>query len=90
VDDDREETAMTMANAKRRNKGPFERALCSIRADGIQVLRGGKAGEYEHNLRILAQYLTGELKQEEPEAAHFARMVRRVERVSRTDLKVRP
>jgi hypothetical protein len=53
-----------------------------------RFLEAAKQGEYEHNLRVLAQYLTGELKQEAPEAAHFSRMARRVEGLSQTDLKV--
>jgi hypothetical protein len=53
-----------------------------------RFLEAAKQGEYEHTLRVLVEYLTGELKQEEPEAAGFARMARRVEGLSRNDLKV--
>ena len=51
-------------------------------------MRPQKEGEYEHNLRILAALLRGELEQEAPDAANFARMGRRVEGMSLTDLKV--
>jgi hypothetical protein len=55
---------------------------------GYKFFEAAKEGEYEHNLSILAAYLTGELKQDVPEPASFSRMVRRVEGLSKTDLKV--
>ena len=54
-----------------------------------KFFEAAKEGEYARNLRILAAYLTGELKQKLPDAAgNFSRMVRRVEGLSETDLKV--
>jgi hypothetical protein len=55
---------------------------------GYKFFEAGKEGEYERNLRILAAFLAGELKQDTPDASNFARMVRRVENLSLTDLKV--
>src|SRR2546425_8185219 len=54
---------------------------------GYKFFEAGKEGEYERNLRILAAFLAGELKQDTPDASNFARMVRRVENLSLTDLK---
>ena len=42
-----------------------------------KFLEAAKEGEYERNLRVLAAFLRGELEQEEPDAANFARMARR-------------
>jgi hypothetical protein len=53
-----------------------------------KFFEAAKEGEYEHNLRILAAFLRGELEQEIPDEANFARMVRRVEGLSLTDLRV--
>lgn len=55
-----------------------------------KFLEAAKEGECEHNLRILAAYLVGELKQKAADdpAARFSRMVRRVEGLSDIDLKV--
>jgi hypothetical protein len=53
-----------------------------------KFLEAAKEGEYEHNLEILAAYLAGELHQTIPDAAHFSRMVRRVEGLSMTDLQL--
>jgi hypothetical protein len=55
---------------------------------GFKFFEAAKEGEYEHNLRILAAFLRGELEQDIPDASNFARMVRRVENLSLTDLKV--
>jgi hypothetical protein len=55
---------------------------------GYKFFEAAKEGEYQHNLSILAAYLTDELKQDVPEPASFSRMVRRVEGLSKTDLKV--
>jgi hypothetical protein len=54
---------------------------------GYKFFEAARQGEYEHNLSILAAYLTGELKQDVPDPANFSRMVRRVEGLSSTDLK---
>jgi len=53
-----------------------------------KLLEKAKEGEYEHNLRILAAYLVGELKQDVPEPGNFSNMARRVEGLSAIDLKV--
>jgi hypothetical protein len=53
-----------------------------------KLAEASKQGEYEHNLRILAAFLRGELEQEIPDESNFARMARRVEFLSPTDLKV--
>lgn len=53
-----------------------------------KFLEAAKEGEYEHNLEILAAYLSGEMKQNVPDPASFSRMVRRVEGLSNRDLKV--
>jgi hypothetical protein len=53
-----------------------------------KFFEAAKEGEYERNLRILAAFLRGELEQRSPDASNFARMVRRVEGLSLTDLKV--
>jgi hypothetical protein len=55
---------------------------------GYKFFQAAMEGEYEHNLRILAAFLRGELEQDIPDASNFARMVRRVENLSLTDLKV--
>jgi hypothetical protein len=47
-----------------------------------------KEGEYEHNLRLLAEFLKSELETEEPDPSSFARMSRRVEGLSLNELKV--
>lgn len=55
-----------------------------------KFLEAAKEGEHERNLRILAAYLVGELKQKtgDEAAAKFSRMVRCVEGLSDIDLKV--
>lgn len=53
-----------------------------------KFLEAAKEGECERNLRILAAYLVGELKQDVPDPSRFSRMVRRVEGLSSTDLQV--
>ena len=55
---------------------------------GYKYFEAAKEGEYEHNLRILATFITNELKQEVPEAPKFSRMARRIEGLSKTELKV--
>ncbi len=47
-----------------------------------------RRGEYEHTLKVLAACLVGELKQEAPEPGDFSQMARRLEVLSKTDLKV--
>jgi hypothetical protein len=53
-----------------------------------RFFEAAKEGEYEHNLRILAEFLKNEMKQEVPEPASFARMARRIEGLSLSELKV--
>jgi hypothetical protein len=53
-----------------------------------KYLETAREGEYDKNLRILASYLSGELELEVPNPSNFSRMVRRVEGLSETDLKV--
>jgi hypothetical protein len=53
-----------------------------------KFMEAAKEGEYVHNLEILAAFLTGEMKQEIPDAASFSRMARRIEGLSIVDLKV--
>lgn len=53
-----------------------------------KFFEAAKEGEYEHNLRILASYIANELKQDVPDAASFSRMARRIEGLTRVELKV--
>lgn len=53
-----------------------------------KFFEAAKEGEYEHNLKILAAYLTGEMKQEIADPANFSRMARRIEGLSTIDLQV--
>lgn len=53
-----------------------------------KYLEAAREGEYDKNLRILASYLSAELQLKAPDASNFSRMVRRVEGLSATDLKV--
>jgi len=55
---------------------------------GYKYFEAAKEGEYEHNLKILASFITNELKQDIPEAPNFSRMARRIEGLSKTELKV--
>jgi hypothetical protein len=52
-----------------------------------RFLEAAKEGEYEHNLRVLGSYIAQELKQEKPEASNVARMARRIEGLSKRDLR---
>lgn len=53
-----------------------------------RFFEAAKEGEYEHNLRLLAEFLKSELEMEEPDPSSFARMARRVEGLSPDELKV--
>lgn len=53
-----------------------------------RFFEAAKEGEYEHNLKLLAEFLKSELQKEEPEPSSFARMARRVEGLSLNELKV--
>jgi hypothetical protein len=53
-----------------------------------RFFEAAKEGEYEHNLRLLAEFLKNELQTDEPDPSSFARMSRRVEGLSLNELKV--
>jgi len=53
-----------------------------------RFFEAAKEGEYEHNLRLLAEFLKSELEIEEHNPSSFARMARRVEGLSLDELKV--
>jgi hypothetical protein len=53
-----------------------------------RFFEAAKEGEYEHNLRILAEFLKNELKADAPDEPSFARMARRIEGLTRDQLKV--
>jgi hypothetical protein len=53
-----------------------------------KFFEAAKEGEYEHNLRILAELLTMEMKAFNPDASAFARLSRRVEGLTRIDLTI--
>jgi len=55
---------------------------------GYKYFEAAKEGEYEHNLKILAAFIKNELKQDVPDAPNFSRMARRIEGLSKTELKV--
>jgi hypothetical protein len=85
-------------------KRPEKLLLEELRKGNIEVLNDVKAatfipmaykffeaakeGEYEHNLQILAEFLKNELNQDEPDPSGFSRMARRIEGLSRKELKV--
>jgi hypothetical protein len=70
------------------NVDPSDERLQSVFPMAHKLAEASKQGEYERNLRILAAFLRGELQQEVPDASNFARMARRIEFLSPTDLKV--
>jgi hypothetical protein len=53
-----------------------------------RFFEAAKEGEYEHNLRLLAEFIKSELQIDEPNPSSFARMARRIEALSRDELKV--
>ncbi len=53
-----------------------------------RFFEAAKEGEYENNLRLLAEFLKSELQMDEPDPSSFARMARRIEGLSRDELKV--
>jgi hypothetical protein len=53
-----------------------------------RFFEAAKEGEYEHNLKLLAEFLKNELQMDEPGPSSFARMARRVEGLSLDELKV--
>jgi len=53
-----------------------------------RFFEAAKEGEYEHNLRVLAEFLKSELELDNPNPSGFARMARRIEGISQNELKV--
>jgi hypothetical protein len=53
-----------------------------------RFFEAAKEGEYEHNLKILAEYIKNELRMETPEPSDVARMATRIEGLTRNELKV--
>jgi hypothetical protein len=53
-----------------------------------KFFEAAKEGEYEHNLRILAELLVNQMQSITPEVSAFARASRRIEALSLDDLKV--
>jgi len=53
-----------------------------------KFFEAAKEGEYEHNLRVLAELLKNELASDTPDVSAFARMARRLEALTLTELKV--
>ena len=53
-----------------------------------RYFEAAKQGEYEHNLRLLAEFLKSELQMPEPNPSSFARMATRIEGLSWGELKV--
>lgn len=65
-----------------------EQQLAEYVPMAYRFFEAAKEGEYQHNLEILASYITNELKQDLPDAANFSRMARRLESLSKTELQV--
>jgi hypothetical protein len=53
-----------------------------------KFFEAAKEGEYEHNLKVLAELLKSELVSDHPDVSAFARMARRLEALTLTELKV--
>jgi hypothetical protein len=54
----------------------------------FRYFEAARQGEYEHNLELLAAYITGELQKEIPDAGGVARLARRVEGLTKPELKI--
>ncbi|MDI4640100.1 hypothetical protein K9U39_03910 [Rhodoblastus acidophilus] len=54
----------------------------------VRYFEAARQGEYEHTLEVLAAFIAGEMKKDEPKPGHVARMARRIEGLSKRDLKV--
>jgi hypothetical protein len=54
----------------------------------FRFFEAARQGEYEHNLRILGAYLASELNEAVPDPGDFSRMARRIQALSKVDLKV--
>jgi hypothetical protein len=79
---------LLMEQVRRGVQNPSSEQVLQFVPMAYRYLEAAKEGEYEHNLRILAAYLAGELKQDVPDAPSFSKMARRVEGLTKTDLKV--
>ena len=55
---------------------------------GHKLSEAAKAGEYKHNLRLLAEILKNELQKDEPDPCGFARMANRISGLSLDEMKV--
>jgi hypothetical protein len=53
-----------------------------------RFFEAAKEGEYEHNLKLLAEFIKNELHLDTPDPSGFARMARRIEGLSQRELKV--
>ena len=53
-----------------------------------KFFEAAKEGEYEHNLKLLAQLLVNKLRASVPDVSSFARMSRRIEGLTLRDLRV--
>jgi hypothetical protein len=85
-------------------KRPEEILIKELKSGNIEVLTDEKAGkfipmaykffeaakegEYEHNLRVLAELLKNEMQTDAPDVSGFARMSRRIEGLTLNELKV--
>jgi hypothetical protein len=85
-------------------KRPTEILIKELKSGNIEVLADEKAaafipmaykffeaakeGEYEHNLRVLAELLKNEMQTDAPDTSGFARMSRRIEGLTHNELKV--
>lgn len=54
----------------------------------FRFFEAARQGEYEHNLEILAAYIAGELKQETPDPGAVGGVARRIEGLSKFDLRI--
>jgi hypothetical protein len=53
-----------------------------------RYFEAAKEGEYEHNLKILAEFLSKEMQTPAPDPSSFARMAKRIEGLTNDELKV--
>jgi hypothetical protein len=67
---------------------PSEEMMVRFVPMAYRYFEAAKEGEYEHNLRVLASYIAKELKQEAPDPPRVARMARRLEGLTKIELKV--
>lgn len=53
-----------------------------------KFFEAAKEGEYEHNLKLLAEFIKNEMKTDAPNPSGFARMARRIEGITLNELRV--